>query len=564
MIGMFKQITGVLEAEDRRNWTRVVVCGCIRVVIDIFSYYVTIYFISGLSADSAMTGRMQALVVVLMFFSEIVIELYRSKLSNRFLYCGAQRLSVKIFELFAKEDLEHHNKKGVMQAFEIVRNDTMKSVNIVLMCAALALHIITMAGYAAVLIFMSKWLGIGTCVIFALLIGGMFFWYRTQMKTYGERCRMYGIKANAQITLGYGIFEEMKISGHTEPVLEKYSAASRAYAKEQSRYSFKKDMIVVFMNLWTKAIMIIIFVSLFLKGTEISTFVPVTVYVSGLSRMASLAYSIVSELSDIEFSRKSYEVLKECLSRYEALKEEEKRRSGIRQKKMTFKKGLYVKDLTFGYDGQEKLFDHASMEIPAGCSAAVIGVSGAGKTTFLSLVLGLLKPQTGSVLYDDYDIVAKADGEGACRAEIGDIVSYIPQVVYMNGETVRNNVALLTMPDDIDEKRVEECLKCAQVWEDVEKMPEGMHTIIGENGTAISGGQRQRIALARALYHEFELLVMDEATAALDMETEKAVMDSIRQMRKDKTLLIVTHHMSLADECDMIYKIENQKLVRIR
>ena len=134
----------------------------------------------------------------------------------------------------------------------------------------------------------------------------------------------------------------------------------------------------------------------------------------------------------------------------------------------------------------------------------------------------------------------------------------------MNGETIRNNVALLSEQAEIDDERITECLRCAQVWEDVEKMPEGIHTLIGENGMAISGGQRQRIALARALYKDFELLIMDEATAALDMETEKAVMDAIRQVRKDKTLLIVTHHMSLANECDMIYKIQNQDLVRVR
>lgn len=564
MIEIFRQITGILEEENRKDWNKIIACGCVRVMIDVFSYYVTIYFLSRLPADSALTGRMQALVLILMFFSEVIVELYRSKLSNRFLYCSAHQLSVKVFELFAKEDLKYHNQKSVMQSYEIVRNDTMKSVNIVLMCAALVVNSLTMTGYAAILIFLSKWFGIFMCLVFVLLMGGMFFWYRGQMKIHGERCRQYGIRANAQITLGYGIFEEMKITKNTAPVLEKYSDASLAYAQEQSKYSFKNDMIAVFMNLWTKAIMMTIFISLFLLGMEISALVPVTVYVSGLSRMASLAYGIVGELNSIEFSRKPYEELKECLVRYEELKEEEKRISGIRQKKLTFKKGICVKDITFGYDGRENLFEHASMEVPAGCSAAIIGASGAGKTTLLSLILGLLKPQAGGILYDDYDIVTQTDPEGACRVEIGDVVSYIPQVVYMNGETVRNNVALLTVPEDIDDKRVEECLKCAQIWEDVTKMPEGIHTLIGENGTAVSGGQRQRIALARALYQEFELLIMDEATAALDMETEKAVIDSIRQLRRDKTLLIVTHHMSLADECDIVYKIENRNLVRVR
>ena len=116
----------------------------------------------------------------------------------------------------------------------------------------------------------------------------------------------------------------------------------------------------------------------------------------------------------------------------------------------------------------------------------------------------------------------------------------------------------------MDDARVEECLRCAQIWEDVQRMPDGVHTLIGENGTAISGGQRQRIALARALYKDFELLVMDEATAALDMKTEKAVIDSIRQIKEDKTLIMVTHHMSLANECDVIYRIEGQKIIPVK
>lgn len=147
---------------------------------------------------------------------------------------------------------------------------------------------------------------------------------------------------------------------------------------------------------------------------------------------------------------------------------------------------------------------------------------------------------------------------------MGDIVSYIPQTVFMNGETVRNNVAFFEREEDIDDERVKRCLQHAQIWEDVSSMPQGINTVIGENGSTISGGQRQRIALARALYKDFEILIMDEATAALDMETEKAVIDSIRKVKGNKTLLMVTHHMSLANECEVLYKIEDQKIIRVR
>ena len=343
-----------------------------------------------------------------------------------------------------------------MQALEIVRNDTMKSMNIILTFVAVGVNIFTLAGYAAVLIFISKWIGIGiiTGIIFFMLIVAVCFFYRTQMKMYGEKCRKYAIKANAQITLEYGVFEEIKVSGYAEPVLAKYYDASMAYSQEQSKYSLKNDIIAVFMGLWAKALMLIIFVSLFLWGIELSTFIPVTVYVTALSRMTTLSYNIVGGINNIEFSKQPYEELKDCLDRYEELKKEEKRHANIRQKKVTLTKGLYVQNLTFGYSGREKLFENVSLEIPAGTSVAIIGTSGVGKTTFLALILGLLKPQAGSIRYDDYDIVAQADTEGACIANIGEIVSYIPQVVYMNGETVRNNVALLTEQDKIDDERI--------------------------------------------------------------------------------------------------------------
>lgn len=564
MIKIFRYLTGILENEEQKNWIRYSIFGFLSAAIDIFSFFVTIYFLNRISENAVLAGVLQASVIVLMFFVEILIELHRCKLSNRFLYYGTQRLSVKIYELFAKEDLGHHNQKSVMQALAMVRSDTAKSMNIILNCTGLGMNLFIMTGYVGILIFISNWFGVLSSVILILFMAGIFFWNRAQMKTYGEICRTCEIKTNTQITLGYGIFEEMKISGHMDPVLKKYDDASMEYAQMQSEYSYKNGIIAVFMNLWTKAVMLLLFAAFLLSGIHISSVIPITVYVSAISRMASVTYTIVGELNNIEFSVKSYEVLKECLERYGELKKGEEMRGTLRQKKVTFHKGLFVRNLTFGYPGRDILFQNASIDIPSGCSVAVIGPSGAGKTTFLALVMGLLHPKTGNILYDDYDLVSQTDAEGICKAEIGDLVSYIPQVVYMNGETVRNNVALFAEQDSIDDDRVVRCLQCAQVWKDVAKMPDGIHTVIGERGTSISGGQRQRIALARALYKEFELLIMDEATAALDMETEKAVIDSIRQVRKNKTLLIVTHHISLAEECDMIYKIENMRLVRVK
>lgn len=564
MLDRFRYMMRALERREQEAWNRFTVCGFSSAAIDVFSFFVTIYFIGMVSKNRTLTGVLETSVIVLMFCSEVIIELYRCRLSNRLLYYGSQKLSMKIYELFAKEKLEDHNQKSAMQALTIVRQDTVRYMQMILDFTGLGINVFLMAGYMWILIFTAGWLGLLSSIILVLFIIILFFYYRLQMENYGDKARKCEIKTNAQVALGYGIFEEMKISGDMESIFDKYLDASAEYALVQSEYSYKKGMITVFLNLWTKAIMLMIFAGVFLSGIDLSTFIPITIYVSALSRMASVSYIIVGEMDSLEYAKKSYGVIKECLEKYELLKKEENRFGNMRQKQITFHKGMFVRNLTFAYEGREALFENVSIDIPSGHSIAVIGISGAGKTTFLTLVMGLLKPQSGRIIYDDYDIVIEADADGACKAQLGNIVSYIPQTVYMNGETVRNNVGLFADQDTIDDERVIECLKCAQVWEDVMKMPEGIHTIIGEKGSFISGGQRQRIALARALYKDFELLIMDEATAALDMETEKAVIDSIRQVRKNKTLLIVTHHMSLAQECDIIYKIENKKLIQVK
>lgn len=338
MFRIFRYLMGILEDEERKNWIRFSICGFLSAVIDLFSFLVTIYFLNKLSGNSELAGVLQASVIVLMFFSEFLIELYRCRISNQFLYFGAQRLSTKIYELFAKEDLEHHNQKSVMQALAMIRSDTIKCMNMVLTCTGLLINIFTMAGYAGILIFISNWFGVLGSVILIFLMAGIFFWNRVQMETYGEKSRTYEIKANSQITLGYGIFEEMKISGHMAPVLEKYDTASQEYAHTQSEYSYKNGIISVLMKLWAKAIMLLLFAALLLSGINLTAFIPITVYVSAISRMASVTYTIAGELNSIEFAKKSFEVLKECLDRYEKLKKEEKERKNIRQKKLTFQK----------------------------------------------------------------------------------------------------------------------------------------------------------------------------------------------------------------------------------
>ena len=567
MIEMFKYLTGTLERKEQRTWKLYAVFGLISPIVDIFSFSVIIYIINRVVQDNQVSDKLIifTLFMILLSLLKCLFELYKSKVSNRFIYDGAQKLSMKIYELLIKEELMEHNRKTAMQALNMVRNDTTSCIQIIVDCIGIVVNGITMAGYGVVLIYVSKWVGVASSVILLLLMAFVFIRTRARMIVYGEKSRACSIKANSQITIAYGSFKEMKIDDRSAFVLGKYRDASNDYARVQGEYKYKVSSIGVILQNSIMAAMFVVLAVILVFGTNLAVILaPMVVYITALVRMLPMAYGVLSGMNNVEFARKSYEAVKECMAGYEKIREEEERSRQIRRKKLTFEKGVSVRNLTFGYNDRAKIFEDASIDIPVGCSIAIIGASGAGKTTFVDLLLGLLKPQSGHVFFDDYDIVEQRDSQGPCRASMGELVSYIPQTVYLNGETVQNNVAFFEDEGEIDKAKVEECLRCAQIWEDVMRMPDGVDTLIGENGTAISGGQRQRIALARALYKDFELLGMDEATAALDMETEMAVIDSIRQIKEDKTLIMVTHHMSLANECDVIYRIENRKIVQVK
>lgn len=565
MAEMFKCLTQCLEKKEQRMWKFLAFFS----VIDSIKTFVGVC----LSIDIIDTAVYIKQITTSMLFGLIfmgvgflvlkIFALYRIKMESLFLYNSAQKLSIKVLELFIKEDLENHNKKSGAKVMTSVRNDTEKGVSIIISCIQIWVNIFSLIVGCMIIIYVSKWVGVLSCIVVMLLLAGLIYINRIQMNIYGEKRRMYEVKTASQIFTAYGLFKEVKVAGCASAVLQKYQYASEGYAHIHSEYEYRTNGTNMLMQVSAMSIGYIMFTIII--GTRpdvLSAAASISKYLMILGIIVVSGRNIISGVNKIEFSKKSYETLKECLDRYTKLKQEEKDSAKIRQRNLTFQKGLSVKNLNFFYNERIQIFNDASIDIPVGSSVAIIGVSGIGKTTFLDLILGLLKPQSGNIFYDDYDIVTQSDEEGACRANLGEIVGYIPQVVYLNDETVRRNISFFE--DEIDDERVIESLKCAQIWEDVEQMPEGINTLIGENGTIISGGQRQRMALARALYKDFEILIMDEATAALNMEMEKAVIDSIRQIKGNKTLLIVTHHMSLANECDIIYKIENKKFVRVQ
>lgn len=234
------------------------------------------------------------------------------------------------------------------------------------------------------------------------------------------------------------------------------------------------------------------------------------------------------------------------------LREKERvKNSNVTLEHVKFQRELKINCINWKYENsKDYVIKNLSLTIHKGDAVAFIGSSGAGKTTLADIILGLLEPGTGTVQVDGVDIFA-------IPLVWSKIIGYVPQSVFLIDDTIRANVTFGLAPNEIDEKAVWEALEKAQIKGFVQELPEGLDTMVGERGIRFSGGQRQRISIARALYHDPDILVLDEATSALDGETENALMEAIDNLHRSKTLIIIAHRLSTIKNCNKIYEIKD-------
>lgn len=264
-----------------------------------------------------------------------------------------------------------------------------------------------------------------------------------------------------------------------------------------------------------------------------------------VNKISSYYAAIIHNGVVIEKIRDEY---REIAENKQKMEEAQAKKEG--EQEISLQKEIRVEHMEFTYPNvDEPVLKDVNVSIPKNASVAFIGPSGAGKTTFVDLILGVLTPQKGVIKADDTDIQTALRG---WHEKIG----YIPQTIYMLDDTIRNNIAF-GAEGDIEDEKIWEALKQAQLDGFVREMEHGLDTVIGEAGVRISGGQRQRIGIARALYRRPEILVLDEATSALDNETEAAVMEAIDSLQGKMTMLIIAHRLSTIRNCDIVYRVEN-------
>ena len=370
-----------------------------------------------------------------------------------------------------------------------------------------------------------------------------------RIANWGEAQNFHNGMIIQHLQQGFGGVKDVKILGREDYFIDGYNRDLAGNAYVQRRFAVAQTLPRFSMELLTIICLGLLVSLMVLSNKEVGDILPV------LSLFGAAAFRLLPTLSQVINSFMSISINRPIVNNlYTDLSLKTPERT-TDQKSRKLLNRIDVEGLSFSYarTTRDALSD-VSISVRRGEAVGLIGSSGSGKSTLVDILLGLLEPTEGRVLIDGNDIHQNLRGWQ-------DQIGYVPQSIFLTDDTLRRNVAFGLPKDKIDDDAVRSALRSAQLEEFVASLPEGMETVVGERGVRLSGGQRQRIGIARALYNNPDVLVLDEATSSLDTETEHGVMQAVQALQGDKTVIIVAHRLSTVEYCDRLYRLENAQIV---
>ncbi|MCI8267191.1 MAG: ABC transporter ATP-binding protein [Lachnospiraceae bacterium] len=379
------------------------------------------------------------------------------------------------------------------------------------------------------------------------------------MNRTGKENQDFGASMFAWISQTVQGIKEIKVAGREQYFIGEYCKVGEGYVRAMERFSLFNNTPKLLIETVCMAGLLGYIMALIVLGADVSAMVSLfAAFGIAAMRLLPAASRINNQITSMAFNEPFFFNVSDNLVEETDEAHTDISYAVVAKEKLPVTQEVRLSDITYHYPNSDKLiFDHATVSFPIGKSIGVVGASGAGKTTIIDILLGLLKLQGGKVLADEVDI---QEHYREWLANVG----YIPQMIFLLDADIRKNVAFGIPEEEIDEEKLWHALKEAQLDAFVKTLPDGVHTGIGERGIRLSGGQRQRIGIARALYHDPEVLILDEATSALDNDTEAAIMESINRLHGKKTLVIIAHRLQTIEKCDMVFRVENGKIVKER
>ena len=505
------------------------------------------------TARELLIGGSLALVAVFLLKSAYIISF--NFFEARFIYRRRYTISRRMMISYMRAPYTFHLQRNTSELLRNIINEVNVVINIVVTNILNMSRELVMT--VSILLFLFVVEPMITLLIIALAgvgIGSFVLTIRKKMKLYGEEELTRREKMIKAVNQGLGGIKDARVLNREDEFIDKFSTEADKSTRLLALLRFIMQIPKPIIETTAVVGMLLISVILVWQGRPMELIIPIlTLFAMATVRLMPSIQLLGSQYTNLQYNLVSVDPIYNDLKELEEYSQKlDKERKG--QKRLEMHRSIEIQDVWYSYpESDEQSIRGVSLTIPKGSSIAFVGASGAGKTTMVDLLLGLLEPARGSISVDGMDI---REDVSAWQKNIG----YIPQSIYLADETLRSNIAFGLPEKEIDDEKVREAVKLAQLEEMVGKMPDGLDTIIGENGTRISGGQRQRVGIARALYHNPDVLVMDEATSALDNITEKYITEAIEALMGERTIIMIAHRLTTVQNCDVIYFMENGKI----
>ena len=482
---------------------------------------------------------------------------------SRFAWGVKADVSRRLFNYYINEELSFHNKKNSAFLINNITKETAVFFHVVMHLIILISEIFIFTGIALLLIYYQTSVFLIISITAIIFIGIYNFFTADKLASLGkERQKQDGLIIQ-KIQQGLGGIRELKIYNRQIGFLNMFQKSNQ----ELYTVSWLQQLIQKLPRLLLEIVIVLAMVNaifMFLR-TNLSindVIITLGLFALAAARILPSLNRIYRAFQTLKFGLPSVNLLNAELSKVKKNKfiisESEKDNNETKPliKKLNFNTSIKLKDISFKYlNSEKKIFDKVNFDITKGKLIGITGSSGSGKSTLVDIILGLLKPDEGHVLVDDTNIHENLLGWQKN-------VSYVPQAVFLTDDKLKKNITFGVSEENIDEAKLKKAVEASELQEFVKSLPEGLNSIIGERGSRISGGQRQRIGLARALYHEPKLLVLDETTSSLERETEKKIMESILKIQKSITIILISHDDNLIKNCDIVYYVENKKIIK--
>jgi ABC-type multidrug transport system fused ATPase/permease subunit len=528
-LGIVVPIIGILTQDDYQQKY--------PFIVDIFG---------NLSREELISAVMVAMVLIYVVRSLFLF--WSLWIQKGFSASVSGRLSQSLFSIYLRQPYMFHLQRN---SSTLMRNA--KNATSVVTCGVDPFLVLLTDGLVAIAMFalLIAVEPVGTLAV--LLVFGLstFVFQRTtrrRIDNWGYQVDYHETKILQHLQEGFGGAKDVKVLGRENEFLSQHEKHLGESIRINRIYNVILTLPRSFMEIITIVGLCLLVVSMVVRGRELADIVPILgLFAAAAFRVMPSINRLLMATQTLIFNRSIIaSVYKDFLldsPESHSLKSETK-----------FATQLELTDVSFKYPtAATASLQNVSLVVKRGEAVGFVGPSGAGKSTLVDVILGLFAPTSGVVKVDGQDVQQNLRN---WQNQIG----YVPQAIYLTDDTLRRNVAFGLNDENIDDNLVRNAIRLAQLEEFVATLPEKLETVVGERGVRLSGGQRQRIGIARALYHNPSVLVLDEATSSLDTPTEHGVMQAVQALQGSKTVLIVAHRLSTVEYCDRLYKIENARI----